>query len=144
MKVVLDTNILVAALISNKGVPRKIYRAWLDGRYTLVTSSWQIEEFRRVSRYERMRPYIVPSEVGDVVNGLRARATVVGKLPKLELSPDPDDNFVLATAIRGEAAYLVTGDRKDLLVLEKLPGLRIIKARGFFEVLRLPADYGEG
>ena len=143
MKVVLDTNILIAALISKEGAPRKIYRAWLDGRFTLVTSSWQIGEFRRVSRYKRVRPYITPSEAGDVVNGLRARATVVEKLPKLELSPDPDDNFVLAMAVEGEAAYLVTGDRKDLLVLEKLPGLRIIKARTFFEVLRLPADYGE-
>ena len=115
----------------------------MGGRFTLVTSSWQIEEFRRVSRYKRVRPYIVPSEAGNIVNGLRARATVVEELPKLELSPDPDDNFVLATAIAGEAAYLVTGDRKDLLVLEKLPRLHIIKARTFFEVLRLPVDYEE-
>lgn len=136
MRVVLDTNILIAALISDKGVPHKIYQAWLAGKFTLITS-WQLEEFWRVSRYEKVRPYVVPAEVGEVMNGLRKRATILERLPRLELSPDPDDNFVLAIAAEGSAEYLVTGDKKDLIALEKLPGLRIVKARTFFEILGL-------
>lgn len=86
----------------------------------------------------------MPAEAGEVINGLRKRAVVLKNLPKLELSPDPDDNPVLAMAVEGEAGYLVTGDKKDLLVLEKLPNLQIVKARTFFEtVLELSlADNG--
>ena len=72
---------------------------------------------------------------------MKKRAVVLETLPKLGLSPDPDDNFVLTTALEGRAEYLVTGDKKDLLVLEQLSSLRIIKARTFLEeVLRLSVD----
>ena len=141
MRVVLDTNIFIAALISNKGTPHRVYRAWLEGKFTLVTSTWQVEEFRRVSRYERVRPYIVPAEAGEIINGLRKRAIVLEALPKLELSPDPDDNFVLAMALKGEADYLVTGDKHDLLMVADVPNLNIIKVRTFSqEVLKIPSD----
>jgi putative PIN family toxin of toxin-antitoxin system len=137
MRVVLDTNLLIAALISDKGPPKHLYEAWPNSRFTLVTSTWQIAEFRRVSRYNRVRPYITPSEAGKLVNGLREHAEVLEALPQLELSPDPDDDRVLAIAAAGKADYLVTGDKKDLLPLEKIPGTRILKARAFLnEMLR--------
>jgi predicted nucleic acid-binding protein len=41
--------------------------------------------------------------VGTPLNGLRRQATVLQELPDVELSPDPDDNPILATAIAGMA-----------------------------------------
>ncbi|MCO6439577.1 MAG: hypothetical protein J5I81_00530 [Nitrococcus mobilis] len=53
----------------------------------------------------------------------------------MELSPDPDDNPILATAIVGGVDYLVTGDRRDLLCLGKVESVQIISARRFADLL---------
>jgi hypothetical protein len=56
-------------------------------------------------------------------------------LPSVELSPDPGDNPILATAIAGAADYLVVGDKRDLLALGKVEVVRIITARRLAELL---------
>jgi predicted nucleic acid-binding protein len=48
MRVVLDTNVLVAALISPHHPPDRVFQAWLAGVFTLVTSGEQLDEFRRL------------------------------------------------------------------------------------------------
>ncbi len=135
MRVVFDTGILIAALITRDTPPDRIYQAWRKRRFELVTSEWQLEEFRRVSRYPKLRKYLQPIEAANLVNGLRLRAHVLDHLPDLELSPDPDDNPLLATAISGEAEYLVSGDKRDVLALKKVGKTRIITARRFLAIL---------
>lgn len=134
MRVVLDTNLFIAALISENGAPARAYGLWREGRYTLVTSEWQLAELRRVSRYRKLLHLLVPAEVGTLVNGLRRRAEVVAQPPMLDLSRDPDDNFVLATALAGRADFLVTGDHKDLVPLEKVAGIRVVKVGAFLDL----------
>ncbi len=51
MRVVIDTGILIAALITRDTPPDRIYQAWRKQRFERVTSEWQLEEFRRVSRF---------------------------------------------------------------------------------------------
>ncbi len=135
MRVVLDTGILIAALITTGTPPASIYQAWRKKRFELVTSEWQLEEFRRVSRYPKLRRFLKPAEAGYLVNGLRHQATVLETLPAVELSPDPDDNPVLAMAKMSHAQYLVTGDKKDLLALGTMSGTAIVTARQFVELL---------
>jgi len=129
VRVVLDTGILIAALITADTPPDRIYQAWRKGRFVLVTSEWQLVELRRVSRYPKLRPLLKSAEVGAMVNGLRRQAMVLEGLPELDLSPDPDDNPVLAMAVAGRADYLVTGDKRDLLALKKVEKARIVTAR---------------
>ena len=135
MRVVLDTGVLIAALITTNTPPALIYQAWRKRRFELVTSEWQLDEFRRVSRYPKLRRFLKPTEAGNLVNGLRHQATVLEALPTVELSPDPDDNPVLAMAEACQAQYLVTGDKKDLLSLGAVGGTRIVTARQFVELL---------
>ena len=139
MRVVLDTGILLAALITADTPPDLIYRAWRKKAFEMVSSEWQLEEVRRVSRYPKLRKYLKPAEVGTLVNGIRHEATVVQALPNVELSPDPYDNPILAAAIEGGADYLVTGDKRDLLSLGKIETVQIITARAFADLLRLTA-----
>ena len=106
MRVVLDTGILIATLITSGTPPDAIYRVWRRKRFELVTSEWQIEEFRRVSRYPKLRPYLRPVQAGNMVSGLRRLAVVLDKLPSVDLSPDPDDNPVLAMALASKADFL--------------------------------------
>lgn len=131
MRVVLDTGILIAALISTDTPPSLIYQAWRKKRFELVTSEWQLGEFRRVPRFSKLRRFLKPAEAGNLVNGLRRQATVLEDLPTVELSPDPNDNPVLAMAKASKAQYLVTGDKRDLLALGLIDETRIVSARQF-------------
>ena len=126
MRLILDTNILVAALITRGTPPDKLYEAWRDGRFTLLTSELQIEEIRRVTRREGIRFRIHQAEAGRLVNDLRRLATLIENLPTLDVSPDPYDNFLLAMAQAGQADLLVTGDKRDLLSLSRHQGMRIL------------------
>ena len=135
MRVVLDTGILIAALITTDTPPALIYKAWRKRRFELVTSEWQLDEFRRVPRYPKLRRFIKPAEAGNLVNGLRHQATVLEILPTVELSPDPDDNPVLAMAEASQVQYLVSGNKGDLLAQGAIGGTRIFTARQFVEAL---------
>ena len=135
MRVVLDTGILIAALITTDTPPALIYQAWRKRRFDLVTSEWQLGEFRRVFRYTKLRCFLKPAEAGNLVNGLRYQAVVLESLPTVDLSPDPDDNPVLAMAEASQAQYLVTGDKKDLLTLGTIGDTHIVTARKFVEAM---------
>jgi hypothetical protein len=136
MRVVLDTGILIAALITADTSPDQVYQAWRKKRFTLVTSVWQLGEFRRASRYERVKKFLKPTEAGNLVNGLKRHATVLKELPNVDLSRDPHDNPVLAMAIAGEADFPITGDRRGLLTLKRVGATRIVTAAEFLKILK--------
>ena len=129
MRVVLDTGILIAALITPHSPPDQLYQLWRKRRFTLITSELQLDEFRRVTRYRKLRRFLKPHEAGTLVRGVRARAVIVSELPDIDLVDDPGDNLVIATALAGDADYLVTGDRRHLLHLKKVRRTRILTAR---------------
>ena len=58
MRVVLDTNVFLSALISKKGFPDLVYQAWRAGSFQVVTSHEQLEEIKRVSRYPKIKSLI--------------------------------------------------------------------------------------
>ncbi|UCH26810.1 MAG: putative toxin-antitoxin system toxin component, PIN family [Trueperaceae bacterium] len=133
MRVVLDTNILLSALLKKGSPPDRIRRAWEARRFTVVTSRGQLAELSRVSRYPRLRLLLKPHEVGRLILRLQRYAEVLTDLPTVDLAPDPDDNPILATAIAGRVDVLVTGDRADLLALSRVQGIPVVTARGFLE-----------
>ena len=135
MRVILDTNILVTALITRGTPPDRLYEAWRDGRFTLVTSELQVEEFSRVTRRQGVRFRIHPAAAGRMVNDLRRLATVIDNLPAVEVSPDPYDNFLLAMAEVAQANILVTGDKRGVLALVQHHGTRILTARAALDLL---------
>lgn len=114
MRVILDTNVLLGALISPHGSPDAIYRAWRAARFELVTSTEQLEELRRASRYPKLKAILPAHRVGTMVNNMQ-RAIVLEHLSSLPAgieAIEPNDAFLLAMALEGEADYLVTGDRR--------------------------------
>ncbi len=129
MRVVLDTNILIGALITKGTPPDLLYQAWLRGEIELVTSLAQLGEMAGVLARPRLRRFVDADEAAAIVENIGARAVVLHELPVVDLSPDPDDNPILATAIAGKADLLVTGDKKHLLVLEVVEGIRVVSAR---------------
>ena len=135
MRVILDTNILCSAMLTPGGPTEKLYRAWREGRFVLLTSEQQLEEFRRVTRYPRLRRFIEAAAAGAMHNELRRLAVLIAKLPAVDASSDPADNFLLSMAQAGEANLLVTGDKHDLLGLGTFQRTRIVTARQLLELL---------
>jgi uncharacterized protein len=126
MRVVLDTNVLLSALISPHGPPDVIYRAWRAGRFELVTSTVQLDEVRRASRYPKFKAVLQPHRVGAMVNNLQ-RAVVLEHLPANMEAEDPSDAFLLAMVQARAVEYLVTGDhRAGLLQRGSIGRTRIV------------------
>jgi len=131
VRLVVDTNILVSALLSATSLPAQIVLLWRADRFDLLTAAEQLDEIARVTRYPKIRERLHPAVAGRLVNDLRALAVMLGALPVVEASPDPDDNYLLAMAAAGSADFLVTGDKRDLLGLGTHAGTRILSARAF-------------
>ena len=135
MRVILDTNLLVSALLNPRGVPAHVLDAWFESRYELLTSESQLEELRLVTRHPRVRRYIEPAMAGAMVNDLRHIAELLTELPNVEVSDDPADNFLLAMAEAGRADYLATGDKRDVLALKRHGPTRIVTAKRLLEIV---------
>jgi hypothetical protein len=131
MRVVLDTNILVSALIAPAGKPSAIVDAWLDGKFTLLTCGAHLDELRTTLHKPRVAALIEPHKAGRLVNRVKKLAEDIDPLPRVERSPDSTDDFLLAMSEGGKADYLVTGDKSGLLALDRHKDTRIVSAREF-------------
>ena len=133
MRVFLDTNVIVSALTA-RGLSADVFRLVL-AEHELLTGEVNLKELRRVLRL-RMR---VPAGAVKAAEELLREHTVV-PTPKEPLDievRDPDDQWVLASAVAGSADVLITGD-KDLLSLSPAAPLRILSPRAFWEWVRRP------
>lgn len=118
------------ALITKKNPPGQLVSFWLENKFTLVTSQQQLEEIKRVLNYEHLLALIKPIQIRDFLNNIEGKAFICKKaLPFINDSPDPDDNIIIATAVVGQANFIVSGDKRDMLFLNQVKGIRIVTAR---------------
>ncbi len=131
MRVFLDTNVLVSAF-ATRGLCADVLRHALV-EHDLLVAEVVLGELRRVLK-SRIR--LPASIVADIERFLREYEVIPKpqKPPAIKLR-DPDDAWVLASALAGQADVLVTGDR-DLLSLAGDVSLRIVDPRGFWTLLR--------
>src|SRR5260370_32180869 len=96
MRVVLEPNIVVSALIAPTGNPAAIIDTWLDGKFTLLTSATHVDELRSTLQKPRVAELVKPHRAGRLVNQIKELAEDIASLPRVERSPDPTDDFLLA------------------------------------------------
>lgn len=137
MRLVVDTNVLVSALLAGASLPAHLVALWRAGRFDLLTSAQQLDEIARVTRYPRIRARLSPALAGRLVNDVRELAVMLDRLPRVDTSPDPNDNYLLAMAFAGEADFLVTGDKRDLLSLSRFHNSRIVTVRTLLTLMRM-------
>ena len=136
LRAVLDTNVIVSALINPAGPPGDILKALREKRFTLITSQPINEEILEVLDRPRIRDkYGLSDHLFDIAFILWEVAEVTSELPTVKIVKDPDDNKFLSAAIGGLAHYLVTGDARDLLGLKEYEGVQIVTPVRFMEVL---------
>ena len=141
MRVLVDTNVLISILLkpSEGGPVRALFHGFVAGRFTLLLPEWLIDELTNsVLSKPRFAKRISTTQLNRFTTLLRASAEQIAEIetPIPALSRDPDDDYVLAYALVGNADYLVTGD-KDLLALQGLiAGLEIVTPARFVEILQ--------
>jgi uncharacterized protein len=99
--------------------------------FTLLTSAAQIDELRATLDKPAVAERIKPYKTGRLINELKEFAETISRLPRVERSSDPTDDFLLALSEGGKADYLVTGDKSGLLGLGHHHSTRIVSAREF-------------
>ncbi len=131
MKVFLDTNVLVSAYTA-RGICADLLR-YILAEHELLTGEVNLVELRQVLRD---RFHASPELIATVEAELRDE-TIVPKPAKPSSLPigDPDDRWVLASAVDGNADVLVTGDQ-DLLAVARQAPLAIVDPRGCWDRLR--------
>ena len=131
MRVVLDTNILVAAF-ATRGLCEDVLRIVL-AEHELVASEFILEELERVLGDKLKIP---KSKVRDISRFIRQSAHFVDPQDPSSWPPnDVDDRWVVATAIDGNARILVSGDQ-DLQNPPKDLAVEVLTPREFWERLR--------
>jgi putative PIN family toxin of toxin-antitoxin system len=134
MRLILDTNIMLSALLSPLGAPAKLLDAWERKRYTLVTSEPLIAEFRDVASRPFFRARLRPTKIELLAVDLRDFSFYCRELPRGTSAPDPKDSYLLAMAQASQSDFLVTGD-KALLSLKRHKSTRIITPAAMIEIL---------
>ena len=131
MRVFLDTNVLVSAF-ATRGVCADVLRVVLT-EHTLVTGEVVLRELGRVLR---KRIGLPPRAVNEIDKFLREQDVVPKPATRAAVPKrDPDDQWILASAIDGGVDVLVTGDR-DLLDIAADAPIKIVDPRGFWDLVR--------
>ena len=121
-RVVLDTNVLVSALIDD-GKPRKLVLELLD-KYTVILSRQMLAELADV--VSRNKFSVTSGQVDRFLYSLVRMSQLVSDIARFKVVlEDPDDDVVLNTAYTGRAEFIVTGDR-HLLELDKFKKTKIV------------------
>ncbi len=112
MRVVLDTSVLVSFLLTRGRVISAIMEQWETGGLEVVVSPQIIAELRRVAEDERLATRLRPGALEVLLRALTENAEVVaGELELPGVTEDPDDDMVVACAVEGNAAYIITRDQ---------------------------------
>lgn len=132
----IDTNVIVSALLSASGPPAEVLNAARVGTFSWITSQHLNIEAENVLSRSHIRRHMTLSDraVADFFADVRVVAIIVEPTHRLDVSRDPDDNRVLEAAVAGEADYIVTGDR-DLLELGSHAGIGVVTPAAFMKLL---------
>jgi len=131
IRVVIDTNILVSALLQPESVPAAVFMLALSGEVQLCVSDAVFAEYDEVIR----RPHFKRGH--DVIDGTLQSIRELGHWVKpevrVERCGDPDDNVFLECAQAGNADYLVTGNKRHFP--DRWKKTKVIGARELLELL---------
>lgn len=135
MKVVLDTNVLISALIK-AGKPRELFFKIAEGKVQLILSRSLLEEFLEVADNPKIRRYVDPDDVicFSMVVGRVAKIIRVRSKFKV-IAEDPDDDVVLRTACDGKVDCVVSGD-SHLLSMGEFRGIKIVTVDEMLKLLK--------
>jgi len=132
MRCVVDTGVLVSALIRRQGPTGEILHALRDGRFVIIYSTPIVVELIDVLGRDpfRTKYNIQPEDITALINLIRLRGEFVNPNRKVKACRDPKDDKFLEAAVAGKAEAVVSGDA-DLLVLNPFEDIPILRPAEF-------------
>ena len=142
MRVVLDANVYVSSLLTQRGNAKQIMDLFEAGEFDLIVSEPILAEVERVLGYSHIAKIHRKGEdeIKAYVEHLQETAELVAPTITLDASPDETDNRYIECAVEGKADYLVTGDKKHLLPLNEYEGVHILSPASFLAILKLEME----
>lgn len=137
MRVILDTNLLISALLS-KNLRERLETVVIEPNLNLLVCNELLDEFYNVVQRPKFNKYISQSQLNDYIKFLQSKFNYIKLISNIDICRDHADNFLLALAQDGNADYLITGDN-DLLVLGNFGQTRIVTLTTYI-FLSLPKE----
>ena len=136
LRAVVDTNILVRAVIKPSGTIGPVLLRLRQGSYTLLYAQSLLEELIDVLNRPRIREKcrLTEQDIQTVVGLILLRGEAVTPTERIAVCHDPRDNKFLEVAMAGEADVIVSEDQ-DLLVLHSFVGIPILPPAAFLQML---------
>ena len=136
IRVVLDTNVVISALIKPGSVPESVFEIALNHpKVRLCLSKDILGEYKAVLAYGKFKKYLHKDNIAQALRAIKQSALLVeprtADIPKLA---DPDDEKLLACAVTARAAYLITGNTKHF-PQSSFERTRIITPREFYNTM---------
>ena len=139
MRVVLDTNVLVSAVLTKQSPTRLILDLHATGTFQIVVSEEILAEYQKVLTYPHIAKRIkkTAEQTKQFLHTFQKLAILVEPTEAVTVvKNDPEDNKFLACALAGKAEYLVSGD-SDLLTFKIYKGIHIITPTRFLLFLHM-------
>ncbi|HTA33232.1 MAG TPA: putative toxin-antitoxin system toxin component, PIN family [Solirubrobacteraceae bacterium] len=124
-RVLCDTNVLVSAFIA-AGPPSRVLEAAIDRRIELILADPVLDELARVLTVKLGLAAERVLNATTLLSEIASTTVAAPGTPPEAITGDPDDDLVLACAVRADAQIVVSGDRRHLLPVGEHRGVRII------------------
>ncbi|NWF97480.1 MAG: putative toxin-antitoxin system toxin component, PIN family [Nitrospirae bacterium] len=130
MRIVLDTNVIIAAFAA-RGLCSEVFEVILAEHRILLSKQILTE----VQKNLKNKLHLPPSVINEIINYLLSVSEIIGTVAvEKSACRDKNDTHVLGTALSGKADIIVTGD-DDLLVIKRFKNIDILSPREFWERL---------
>lgn len=143
VKAVIDTNIWVSALINPSGYPASLRKYFENGDFIALISEPVLDEIADVLSRPRIRDKydITPEDINELLILIEEKAEHVLLSGDIDICRDRDDNFIIETAIKGNAAYLITRDDdvkfdKEVSAFLSQYGISVLTVSKFLELIK--------
>ena len=134
LKVVIDTNTVISAPLSENGNPAKIFELLLLEEISNFTSDNIISEIEEVFYRDKIKNKVSKEKIEFIMENFRKFSEITEPNVKLDIvKSDPDDNKFLECAETADADYIISGD-KHLKELIKYKEIKIVSPKEFVEI----------
>lgn len=130
IRVVIDTNVLISALLTSGGLPEAVFNLAISGEVQWFASEAILAEYEDVLKRPRLT--IDSGKAAAAIARIRGIVSVVSPAVRIAAASDPDDNRFLECAEAAQAHYLVTGNVRHFPEVWK--ETRILTPREFIDV----------
>jgi uncharacterized protein len=136
MRLVLDTNVLVSAILSPNSTSAKVLN-WGEDNGVILYSTATVTEVLSVLGRSKFSKYIDDNDIDGLSIRIKTVWLFVEILNQVQLCRDPKDDKFIDLALNGEASHLITGDN-DLLILNPIENTSVTNPRTFWnEIIKL-------